>query len=1316
MKPKESRWTDEQWRAIYERSKNLLVSAAAGSGKTAVLVERVIQTLLDEEEPLDVDRLLILTFTKAAAGEMKERIRHAIEEELKKRPASHHLRRQLLLLPGAAISTFHSFCMDLVKRYAYRLQMDPNFRILDEAEERLLRQEVLENLLEEAYGEDSFFAVADWFSSDRSDEPLQDLILRLYEFSRSRPWPEEALRKMVRLYREALEMEFDDWPWIREVKGEIGRRIEVLKAFHGKALHLCRLPGGPVEYSGRLEEEGEALNKILVTEETPWEAIEAGLRNLAFGRLPAVKRSENENRNEGLREEVKELRDRVKEEVKSLLDTYFSGSVEGRKEELQRILPVADELIHRVLLFHERYAEVKRKKGVADFSDLEHKALALLRDSRSTPGNEMPSEIARELSREYAEILIDEYQDTNEVQEAILTLLTTEGEGRRFMVGDLKQSIYRFRQTEPLLFQEKYERYSPEGNEWGTRIDLSRNFRSRREILEGVNRLFRALMRRETAGIDYDERVELKYGAGPDVEENPPSREGEEGTKSIELLIIDREKGAKELSREEENGEDHLSTAAAGEEEEANGEDEPEKESLEITAEEMERAELEARLIAFRIRDLVGSDGTSPYFLYDRKEKRMKPVRFRDIVILLRSARGWAPLFEEQFRLLGLPVYVERGGGYFSATEIQVMLSLLQLIDNPYQDIPLASVLRSPIVGLSAEELALLRLERKKGFFYDAVIRFISSKGENGQSIEHQELKATLRRFLEKMGKWRDLARRGALSRLIWQIYRETGYYDFVGGLPGGKERQANLQALYDRARLFEEGAFRGLFRFLRFVERMKERGDDMGTARALGEQEDVVRIMTIHKSKGLEFPIVFLAGASKTFNEQDLRSPTLFSKELGIGTDVVDFDLSIRSASLPKLAIREREKKEMLAEEMRLLYVALTRAKEKLYIVATLPDYKKEEERWKEKGGKGDEPLPAYHLLSAKSYLDWIGPALILPQGSSQDLSSNGASPCFQEGFTLQVIPARELSHPTRKKGEEIRSEIWETLRRFETVPASLIHEVEEEIGRQAMADEELERILGWTSPYTPMERHPAKQSVSEIKRKIQLFQEEEEEQEMLWLGSGIDSGIGIASDAAVSLRPASSSFPLRRPRLARRPRFMEEGGLTATEKGTAMHTVMQHLDLTRPLDRDRVEEELKSFVQRELLTPEQVKSIDIDGILRFFNTRMGRRMLTASHVYREVPFTFKIPASRAYPDWEGEDEEILVQGIVDALIEEEGHLLLLDYKTDRTDGIEDGELIRRYRLQVALYREAVRSIWKRPVARSFLYFFHGEKLLEVE
>lgn len=1301
-KPTGSRWTDEQWRAIYERGGNLLLSAAAGSGKTAVLVERVIRALLDTQEPLDVDRLLILTFTKAADGEMRKRIRHALEEELMKNPYSQHLRKQLLLLPKASITTFHAFCLDLVKRYAYRLEIDPEFRILDESEEKLLQVEVLEEVLEEGYGDPSgaFDALADWFSDDRSDEPLQRLILSLYQFAISQPWPVMALERMVEMYRVAIRREIDEWPWTEEIKGEIGRKAAVLNELNRKAIRLCNLPGGPAEYRDRLVEEGEMLESLVrtIAANPSWEEIALAVSTVSFGRLPSIRRNDEDAAKMALKEEVQKLRDQVKKGVEELKTTYFEGNPEERKKELEKILPVVEELVRQVRRFAERYKERKRKKGVADFSDLEHKALLLLRDPSSTPAAEIPSETALELRDHYVEILVDEYQDTNEVQEAILSLLSG-NKVRRFMVGDLKQSIYRFRQTEPRLFQEKYERYAPEGNEEGIRIDLAKNFRSRREILEGVNLLFRSIMMKGTAGMEYDSSVALSYGLGDEIEENPPRREDEEGRKEIEICLIDKEsKASTEKDRQKEAG--------AGEGKESGSEEASEEENAEeLELEELENAELEARLIGQKIKEMIGEGSAPRYLLYDRKEKKMRPVQFMDIVILFRSAQGWAPLFEDVFRQMGIPVYVERTGGYFSATEVQVLLSLLQLIDNPYQDIPLAAVLRSPIIGLTAEDMAQIGLSRRKSSasYYEALVSFAWGKEatredlqdweegvkaeaevppteEEGGAEEREALREKMRRFLAQLRRWRDRARKGALSKLVWEIYRETGYYDFVGGLPGGRERQANLQALYDRARLFEEGAFRGLYRFLRFVERMKERGEDLGTARALGEQEDVVRIMTIHKSKGLEFPIVFLAGSGKWFNEQDLRKRVIFSKDLGIGTDVIDLERSLRADSLPKIAIRERERREMLAEEMRLLYVALTRAKEKLIIAGTVDDYNNRTlTRWLERRGEDPHHLPAHHILAAKSYLDWIGPALFRPVTSKEEQKT-------VDGFSLQVISAKTLLGPSSRQDAEVRSEMWSHIRALEPIPLPLLKEFVSP--SQEMDWKKIDSILSWKSPYTAMETHPAKQSVSEIKRKMQLFIEEEE---------------GIPS------------LYLRRPRLSRRPRFMEEKGLTAAEMGTAMHTVMQHLRLDLPITAENLVTQIDEMVAKELLTPEQAKSIRVDGILRFFATRIGEKMLRADRVHREVPFTYRIYASRAYPDWEGEDEPILVQGMVDALIEEEGHLLLIDYKTDQTEGMSDTELISRYRLQISLYREAVESIWRRPVARSFLYFFQGERLLEV-
>ncbi|MGB7998725.1 MAG: helicase-exonuclease AddAB subunit AddA, partial [Anaerobacillus sp.] len=924
VKPEGARWTDEQWEAIAARGQDVLVAAAAGSGKTAVLVERIIRRLADENDPAEVDRILVVTFTNAAAAEMRHRIGEALEGRLKEDPSSLYLRRQLSMLNRASISTLHSFCTEVIRRYYYEIDLDPAFRVADQTEAALLREEAMEELFEEHYSQkenEAFFDLVDRYSSDRSDVDLQQLVERLYHFSSSHPWPEQWLLDSVKMYEEADGKEFDQLFWVKELTKDVILQLEGMRDVQDKAIEHSSAPGGPEPYLETLETEREMVNGLLNAASQSWQALKSVFDTVTFGRLKPCKGDQYDSE---MIDTVKAMRDRVKKTVQGLKEDLFERDPDEYVKDVVKLAPVLSTLSSLVNEFRERYTMLKKEKGLVDYSDLEHYCLSILLDDASTPDHPIPSSAAREYQTQFAEVLIDEYQDTNSVQETILNAISRSSEtgGNRFMVGDVKQSIYRFRLAEPGLFLSKYKTFGRTSDDPSKRIDLAKNFRSREEVLNGTNFIFKQIMDERVGEIEYDDAAELIPGA-----DYPPAE-----TVIPEVHIIDQSSGS---------------------------EDE----------DDVEKVQLEARFIASRIKSMMGKSEEERTKIYDRKEDRMRPIQYRDMVILLRATASWAPVILEELKQAGVPAYSDLASGYFEATEVAIMMSLLNVIDNPYQDIPLASVLRSPIIGLSEEELALVRINEKHSSYYAALQVYCAS--------ETNPLSEKLSRFITNLNRWREESRQTSLSELIWQLYRETNYYEFVGGMPAGLQRQANLRALYDRARQYEATSFRGLFRFLRFIDRMKERGSDLGTARALGEQEDVVRVMTIHKSKGLEFPVVFLAGAAKQFNMRDMSNQMLMHKEFGLATKFIDPVNRISYPTLPYFTLQKRMKLEMLAEEMRVLYVALTRAKEKLVLIGTVNDWEKELLSWASASGD-DWLLSDYERSKGKSYLSWIGPSLL--------------------------------------------------------------------------------------------------------------------------------------------------------------------------------------------------------------------------------------------------------------------------------------------------------------------------------------------------
>lgn len=1237
------KWTDEQQKAIYTGGTDILVSAAAGSGKTAVLVERIIQKLINQDHPINIDELLIVTFTNAAAQEMRTRIGAALEKALKQNPRSNHLKRQLSLLQNAHISTLHAFCMEVVRKYSYQLDVDPNFRIADEVEADLLQQDVLEELFEDWYGKEGtererFFAVVDRFSSDRHDREVEELILKIYEFANQNPWPEHWLDQMVDMYAIGENQDENKHVWLDVIKTELASQLEAMKNEAEQALNITRESQGPYHYADLIDEELKLIREARQKMNGSWKELHQFVQdNDKFKALPRKKIDCDEEK----KEQVKEIRNRYKSRWDKVRKSWFSRSLEAYLKDLRDLHPVMEQLSILVKDFHRRYQQKKKEQALVDFSDLEHFCLEILMGETSTPESIQPSPVARQYQQQFSEILVDEYQDTNLVQETILYLMTLGDEaGHLFMVGDVKQSIYRFRHAEPSLFISKYNRFALDDNDQ-VRIDLSRNFRSRKQVLSACNYIFRQILDQEVGEINYDKDAELIYS-------NMIYDELTTDDQDVELYLIDN--GEKDLPSEDADGEDFR---------------------------DLEKAQQEARLYAEKIKEWIGQKGQPPLKVVDKQTEQLRNLQYRDIVILLRSMT-WAPTIVEELKQQGIPVYAELSTGYFEAIEVQVMLSLLKVIDNPQQDIPLASVLRSPIVGIDEEGLAQLRLAAPKENYYHALNIYVT-RGED------QFLKEAIQQFLQKLDNWRVRARQGALSDLIWQIYRETGYYDFVGGIPGGKQRQANLRALYDRARSYENTSFRGLFRFLRFIERMEERGEDLGAARALGEQEDVVRIMTIHKSKGLEFPVVIMGALDQRFNDRDLKEKYLLHKDYGIGVKYIDPDKRIMYPTLAHHALKLAKKREMLAEEMRVLYVALTRAKEKLLMVGCVNDLEKRKEKWQSITDHQEWVLPPHERLEARSYLDWVATALIRHQhGEPLRMadSVNVSEPIWNDesSWRCQIIHASDLTdmeETLKNRHEELHKAITEW-RPF-----------------QENGDyyDEVDRRLSFTYVHKHAAFHRAKQTVTELKRQRELRDEFSEEQLVR---------------------------PFQRP-IIRRPRFIQEKKtLSAAEKGSAMHAVMQHIPFTRKLSEDEIKGFVEELVMKEVLTKEEALSIDIQAVKAFFDTPIGEMILQSQRIEREIPFSLSLPAHEVYADWQHQsDERVLLQGVIDCLIQTEQGWILLDYKTDKLPEKITEESIKklanRYELQLSLYARAIEETWTEAIIKKYLYFFDQSLLLEV-
>ncbi|GAE90736.1 ATP-dependent nuclease [Acetivibrio straminisolvens JCM 21531] len=861
-------WTDEQREAITGNEKNLLVAAAAGAGKTAVLVERIIRKITDEENPVDIDRLLVVTFTNAAATEMRERIGEAISEKLEENPGSANIQRQLTLLGKASITTIHSFCLEVIRSNFQQINIDPGFRIADETESQLMKLEALNEVFEEQYENENtgFFELLECYGGNRDDKELQDMVLNLYNFIQSSPWPGEWLEKMTECMNVPEGTDFGKTLWGRVLLQSVKTELEGLKEMVSRALEILKDALGLEKYQAVYMEDLaniEAMLKLLNEDsDMQWDRTFNALQGIEFAVLPRCGKGVDKDK----QEIVKKIRDDVKQSIKRLREKVVTSVSNDINNDMKVLYPKMKCLASLVEQLAGKYAKKKSRKSVVDFNDLEHFCLEILTEKQED-GSILPSKTAILYRERFEEILVDEYQDSNLVQEAIINMISKgdDKSPRVFMVGDVKQSIYRFRQARPELFLDKYNMYFPDKGNPSRKILLFKNFRSRREVVDAINFLFKQIMSVGVGELDYTDTEALNAGAVFDENEREDMTVG--GEAELHLIQTD---GVDYISAGENEGEE-------GQKDEGEEEDE----------EMLDNVQCEARLVGRRILELMKPDENGRYFcIFDKAKEEYRRVEYRDIVILLRTTRNWAEVFADELSVMGIPVFADTGTGFFKTVEVQVMLSLLQIVDNPLQDTPLLSVLRSPIAGFSTDELAELRIADKRALLFDA----LNKLAESGQTGAARKASA----FLENLQKWREMSLYMSTDRLLWQLYNDTGYYSIVGAMPAGEQRQANLRILYERARQFEETSYKGLFNFINFIDKLKSSRGDMGSAKILSENDNVVRIMSIHKSKGLEFPVVIVAGCGKKFNLQDMNKTILLHHELGFGPDVVDHKLRL--------------------------------------------------------------------------------------------------------------------------------------------------------------------------------------------------------------------------------------------------------------------------------------------------------------------------------------------------------------------------------------------------------------------------------------
>lgn len=1232
-KPQDVTWTDAQWRSIFAEGRDVLVSAAAGSGKTAVLIERLIQKMIRTTNPVDVDELLVVTFTNASAAEMRHRMAEALEKELIKDPTSNHLRRQLSLLNKAQISTLHSFCLSIVKQYAYVLDLDPGFRLANEAEAALIRDDVLADVLETAYKADnpeSLYRLVDSFTTDRDDQLIETLIEKLHGAASVHPEPKKWLLSIPVGYDVPSEVQIDELPFIDALKLTIQHTLEEAYAMTEEMRQFALQPAGPAPYGTTVEQDQQLIAEGIRRISTQsWQSTFDYFQTLKFATAARIPK---ETYDEDLIQKAKDKRDQLKKRVNGIKDSYFTRTPARLLDEMRLMHPILKTLVDLTLTYGEQYRLAKSERGVVDFSDLEHFALQILTTEEN--GQLIPSNIAADVMAQYKEVLVDEYQDTNRLQETILQIVKsgTEANGNMFMVGDVKQSIYRFRLAEPMLFLAKYLMFTTEALDTGIKIDLNANFRSRPEVLHATNFIFSQIMGERVGEIEYDEAAALKPGAPyPDQQS------------TVELTLLSQQQEEEELADDDREVNEEIQEL-----------------------EELKKSQWEARYIIGKIRKLM-DDQT---MVVDAWTKNERPLEYRDIVILMRSMT-WSAELTEEFKQAGIPLYANLSKGYFDALEVMIMLNTLRIVDNPYQDIPLASVLRAPFVGLTESELSHIRLSAPKEPFYEALKNFVRS---GGSGIDPQTAEK-LQRFFLHFEEWRNLARRGSLADLIWRIYMDTHYYEMVGAMPGGKQRQANLRALHDRALSYEKSSFRGLFRFLRFIDRMKKRGDDLGTARAMSEKENVVRLMTIHSSKGLEFPYVFIAGLGRDFNQMDFNELYLFDQTFGLAVKAVDPDKRIAYTSLPFLAMKEKKQLELKSEEMRVLYVAMTRAKEKLMLVATVKDAQKSIDKWVDIAQSSSDRLPEYVRSRAKGFLDWIGPAV-----------------ARHPDFSLwQGQVHTGLQHPSKWSFETIYVEDLREVFVESPSPKNTDETIANVVSTEMM--DEIERRFNAVYPFERSVNKRSKQSVSELKRLDQLRKEEEPE----------------------FFRPSQVQQAIKS--VYKRPAFLQQGErkLTSAEIGTAMHTAMQHMEMNLDSSKESIEAFVLQLADKQLLTSNEASAIKTEKLGAFLHSPLATRLRQAKQMLREVPFTYGLT------DEDGDTQ--ILQGIADCLFQEaDGEWVLLDYKTDRIKGvlITEASILRemhhRYGLQLSLYKQAIEHILAITIKEKILYLFDSDQTILLE
>ncbi|PKM93294.1 MAG: helicase-exonuclease AddAB subunit AddA [Firmicutes bacterium HGW-Firmicutes-1] len=1213
-------FTDEQQKVINTRNRNLLVSAAAGSGKTAVLVERIIKMVTDIDNPIDIDQLLVVTFTNAAAAEMRERISDAIEKKLEENPSYKRLHKQLALLSNSNIMTIHAFCLKVIKNHFNEIQLDPSFRIGDENELMLLKNDVLKDLIEENYEEstEDFLHFVESFSSSKSDVIIEELILTLHRFSMSNPWPQAWLDyhiENLNIKDEATLVEAGYYKsLIHNTEVSIEEFIQILK----EAKNITLQENGPLHYKDTIEAYIEQVIKIQETLNQGYIKIKQGFDSFETLRLSGKKIGFDPV----LKDRAKGLIDLAKDKLVELKESNYKHDISDVINDIQGTYKMMKVLVELTKSFSEHYQIAKEEKNVIDFNDIEHYALNILvaYDEENELKPTGVADIYRDL---FAEILIDEYQDSNLVQETILTSVSKEriGTPNMFMVGDVKQSIYKFRLAKPELFMDKYATYSQEDSLF-QRINLHKNFRSRSQVVDTINFFFKQAMSKDIGDVTYDHEAALHVGASLD--------ELFEEQLATEVIIVHQQ-----------------------------------DEDLEPEA-DFTQKQLEAKAIANRIVQLVrGEDKTK---ILDKQTGEYRNIQYRDIVILLRTTSGWTDIILDALGEKSIPAYTSTTTGYFETLEITTMMNLLKLIDNPRQDIPLVAVLRSPIVGLKGEELVKIRTALDVEM-YDAMLWYVEG------CIEEDVLGIKLNKFIHKLNYFRKISRYMPMDELINEIFEKTDYHHYTALMTNGVQRKANLDMFVDKAVTYEKSSYRGVFNFIRYVENIHKYDIDTGEATVFSERDNLVKIMSIHKSKGLEFPIVIVAALGKQFNKQDIRQSIVCHQDLGIGADYVNYEDRYKVETLPKNIIKNQMLKELLSEELRILYVALTRAKEKLILVGAVNNLENKGIKWCESLYNKDEVMSNHYMNSCSCYLDWLMGAFIRhPKGKKIrdliDCELNGPIAFLDDPLLIDF----QLVSPSNLLDDTNEDSI--------TKEEELIHKLSQWKEETMNCDDDISKRLDFKYGFDALVFSKVQMSVSDVKKMHETIDYDNFE------------------------KPAIV------------PKFVgEEEGLNAAQKGTAYHKVMCYLDLTLEPNIENIRACLSNLQEKSILTEKEVASIHERSIINFLKSNLCKKMVQAiDTLKRETPFVIGIQASEMYVDLEEEtDDIIMVQGVIDAFYEEDGEIVLIDYKTDYIEDGQEQVLIDRYKEQMDYYKRALEQVLDKKVKEVVIYSLNASKEVNV-